>query len=568
MNLKVIIAIILILPNICFGATKYVDMVAGACVGNYSIASRNCSGVDGTSYATIATAIAAVSVGDVIYIRGGNYTEDITLPNVNGTAWTVGNYITVASYTGEWAIITGTSQTSKVFSRVGNPSGAPPDVPTSYWLFERLELTGGRFAFLLDKGPIWIRYCYIHDNNYSGNCDDLASGIWINQSRLSIIEYNYIANNIADGVKTGNCSNIALNADYYDDSDPTTFIEDDALSRNVIRYNYIVGSRSAIHYKNQQRFGTNTRTSAGVISSYGTWGDLIHHNIVENPAQYGIVCDQDNCQVYNNIINGSSEYALGVQFGLEESLSSSVPRILNTVSYNNTVIKSLKAFGNSSGCDAGTDTCVDEGGVGAVPVPYTWHYNNISDQNHTTGWQQFPFVIAAELAVGRVTTMTNVYIKNNLVHSPVWDGGLDNDYILRGRASGYTIAEAEVAFPSIANNYTNSTANLFHGVTGADQYKTVGTFVIGASTIATGGIGGAHPYLAGVTIPSYVGAVNPSSTCWVNGVLGLNSSYFTSATAGSTPNWIDGGSECGSSITLGAGPLTITKGAGSLTLSW
>jgi len=58
-----------------------------------------------------------------------------------------------------------------------------------------------------------------------------------------------------------------------------------------------------------------------------------------------------------------------------------------------------------------------------------------------------------------------------------------------------------------------------------------------------------------------VGATNPNDNAWVAGVLGLDSTYFTNATAGSTPSWIEG---IGSNkMTFGTGPaLGIGTGAG------
>ena len=58
----------------------------------------------------------------------------------------------------------------------------------------------------------------------------------------------------------------------------------------------------------------------------------------------------------------------------------------------------------------------------------------------------------------------------------------------------------------------------------SSEYKTTGSFSLGgSSTISNGGIGGYHPYLSGVTIPSYVGATDPSNNVWVNKVVGLSS---------------------------------------------
>lgn len=73
-------------------ATRYVDATAGACSGNYSIASRNCSGSDGTSYATISTGLAATTTaGDILRIRAGTYTATIVTADyaAGGSSWSV-----------------------------------------------------------------------------------------------------------------------------------------------------------------------------------------------------------------------------------------------------------------------------------------------------------------------------------------------------------------------------------------------------------------------------------------------------------------------------------------------
>lgn len=77
---------------------RYVDAVAGTCVGNYNIVARNCTGTDGNSYATFALGIAPTVAGDTLYIRAGTWT---TVWSLVGKTGTVNNYITIAGYPGE-----------------------------------------------------------------------------------------------------------------------------------------------------------------------------------------------------------------------------------------------------------------------------------------------------------------------------------------------------------------------------------------------------------------------------------------------------------------------------------
>jgi hypothetical protein len=543
---KILFLISLVLLFSCFNLSKlfaaniYVDknLTSDCTGGNYSVTSRNCSGSAGKAYNTIQKAVNAVAVGDKIYLRGGTYTESVLLPNVNGTAWTEGNYIFMASCntssgcsSNEWAKIQCPSSTGLGIYRKNGSSKAPADVPTSYWKFDRLEITGCRWGMIFDAGPIWIRYCYIHDNVYSGNCDDNVSGVWINQARQCLIEYSWFKDN--DGTtSTANCGNITFDSDYYDDTDPTYFDPDDATSRNEVRYNLLEGSQSSLTHKNQQRFGTNTRTAAGISSgSYKDWGDKWHHNIVRGYGSNGIKPDQDNAQVYNNIVVEPSNTVGGyqaIQFGREDGLSSHTPILYNPVIYNNTIINSNKALGYFAGGDSMTSW-----------HGYGWFYNNVIDQNRTQGeWQEYPIVIAADMATGYYATMTDMFIKNNLIHSTSWAGGFSNDHLLRGRALTYTMTAAEATFPSVAGNWVNTTASLFKGVSGADAYTTNGTFVIGSKTIANGGIGGPHPYLAGQTLPTYIGATNPIDNAWVAGVLSLSNVEILKAGSERGPWWI------------------------------
>ena len=61
---------------------------------------------------------------------------------------------------------------------------------------------------------------------------------------------------------------------------------------------------------------------------------------------------------------------------------------------------------------------------------------------------------------------------------------------------------------------------MYLGTSGSAKYKIVGDHVVsGQATIETGGIGVDHPYLSGVKIPAYIGAVDPNNPEWVDAVL-------------------------------------------------
>jgi hypothetical protein len=124
------------------GPTNYYDPTKGR--------GDTCSstGVTTKGYSTIQEAITAMSSGDKIYIRGGTYQEGhINIPtskNASGP-WTEGNYNYLGSYPGEWAIIDGQGTISNdhrgtVLGQIGY---AFPYNGITYWMLERLEITGG-----------------------------------------------------------------------------------------------------------------------------------------------------------------------------------------------------------------------------------------------------------------------------------------------------------------------------------------------------------------------------------------------------------------------------------------
>jgi hypothetical protein len=61
------------------------------------------------------------------------------------------------------------------------------------------------------------------------------------------------------------------------------------------------------------------------------------------------------------------------------------------------------------------------------------------------------------------------------------------------------------------------------GSSGADRYKLTGNYTLdGTHHILDSGLAGVHPYLNGVSIPSYIGAVDPNNDGWVDTVLSLS----------------------------------------------
>lgn len=84
--------------------TIYVDhQLTADCVGNYSIANRDCSGTDGDAYVTFASASSAATASMTVLIRAGSYSEQLSPQH----AGSVGSYITFKNYGNEVVEITG-----------------------------------------------------------------------------------------------------------------------------------------------------------------------------------------------------------------------------------------------------------------------------------------------------------------------------------------------------------------------------------------------------------------------------------------------------------------------------
>ncbi len=93
LGLLAVIFFLAIPPNV-LASTFYVDNdLAGNCSGNYSITNRNCTGTDGNAYKTIASGISALSAGDTVYIRSGNYSTTANTINVSGGETLISGYL-------------------------------------------------------------------------------------------------------------------------------------------------------------------------------------------------------------------------------------------------------------------------------------------------------------------------------------------------------------------------------------------------------------------------------------------------------------------------------------------
>lgn len=522
---------------------RYVDATCAAGAA-YDPATRTQGSGSSISYQTIQAAINAMSGGDDIYMRGGTYqpttssNQLITIPLA--TSGTSGNWSSLQSYPGEWAIIDGQNNcgnygTGIGYYLTGGDWTTASDV--SYWLFERFELKNVRsssgsysWGIFLNGGPNKFRYLYIHDcvATDGGNIPFGLGGYhWQN----NIVEYCYLNNVGYSGEDGGwNASSIGYFSDYMVEYQRVNgFVLDYSEQRpgykNIIRYNYIVGGAMGFSHKEQQLFSGR---QTGFTETYNDYGDQIHHNIFYNCGNSAIMIDQDFAQAYNNVID-TCKY--GIYVGYDPTQRQHPYKV---GLWNNTLM-------NCS--DNGILRFNRDNAEAYNPAYYQgYDWNNIIDASgHVVHFSFSP----GDITVAPVQSfdLSGYYGSNNYSYRP----NETDVYRLRNTAYTQSQYEAQTLTGTPRQSYTNAydAGNLLYaGTSGANKYipASSGSHVIeGSTTIANGGIGGSHPYLSGVTIPSYVGAVNPSDSDWVAQVLDFDAAYFTAVTGGSIPTWLDDG---------------------------
>lgn len=541
MNRIILFVCLLILsPSVCFSGGDLYVATTGTNNGSCGAIGSPCR----TIQYTITNRITDANGGWNIILRGGTYQEhDIYIaPTKTGTS---GAWNTLRSYAGEWAIIDGQRANTgpNTYATLKNWDGNECTSGTfaQYWILERFELTGGGHSsgtviegagLWWVKGPFTMRYTYIHDN-LTVNGDENSAGISGTAWQGNTIEYNYFYNN---GSEAHEQLNSTAGPGPISCSEYYAYDQNWEIRDNTIRYNYIVGSGDDTGIRTKG-YTTLTSTRNGSDTSRRTYGDKLHHNIVKG-VNVSIHYQQDGVQIYNNITDQTGQpKSTGYNDGhpIKTRRWNSTERdVLWPVVYNNTCFDASEGIVHFHQNDSG----------GA----YYWNYNNILDQ--ATGITLADIVYGCSNGSGRycpdystsTLDITNVNIDRNYVYR-----GPSTSYVLAGDQAwptgAYTFAQWETL--KSANLYKqayNAGNLLFQGTSGADKYRVRSAHTVeGSTTIANGGIGGSHPYLAGVTFPSYIGAANPSDDSWVAGVLALNSTYFTSAINGSTPSWIEGG---------------------------
>lgn len=480
-------------------------------------------------FQTLQRAVDEMVGGDLIFLRGGTYTGHTTLTSEkNGTilAWS-----SIASYPGEWAVLDGGNNLPDTHPGkcvIGN-SGYFGDT-LKYWKFERLEITGGRTAdgtvaggYWGTYGPAWFRFCYVHDNYATVNpgSDGTNGGLRGARWQNSLVEYCVFERNGGEpGVATGhNFGDINVTTDYVENPENVNIAY--AHYGNEYRYNFFNGSQLGVKYKNSQWLSLD---NTGNHIVHQALGDKIHHNIFLNNEQYSIDARQDFIQIYNNVMINCAHFCVGEQ-------SSEDREPFHACVYNNHLIGTRFSIYHS-GIGGG-----DNSSYTAPIVGKLYGYNNIFESgpaNYDSHRDiNFFFTYSGYDIDSGGIDMGNIVWENNLLMDRT---SSDYHIVVGDNADIYSVDDfkslgySDVFYSDEATIYTT-----------VNNYSIEGNYSLGgADTIANGGVDAQHPYLQGVTIPDYVGAVKPSDQGWFNGVRGLANIANMISGTDDDPAWIEG----------------------------
>ncbi len=276
-----------------------------------------------------------------------------------------------------------------------------------------------------------------------------------------------------------------------------------AMQNNTNRYNYFEDTDdrapTAFHQKARQYLTPHTN----VDWTYKDKGDKIHHNIFKGVVRsIGIL--QDFAQVYNNIVISEEIPETSYMAGIEVNDPNSTYGVGQTAVcvYNNTIINGrLNSYW----------------GKGTYVVnPYIYWYSNILDSPLQDGdWRYDMSLGDPYMMTDYIYDSSRVHIERNYNYNSL---NSDQIRVTKNSGPGYgTMSMADYDSFYSTTNYSKASSeggdNLYQGSSAGSELKTRMAHSVGSGkTISDGGIGADHPYLSGVTIPSYIGAAGPNDS--------------------------------------------------------
>lgn len=548
---KFIFGIIAFFFGIIFTSPAYGADVYVATNGNDSTG----NGTIGLPYQTIQAGINALKIqgpGNTLYLRGGTYTELPMASTVRGisyaalddaTSWD--NAYKITSYPGEWAVIDASEYADeRIFAFYTEASTSEAGM-VGFIEFSRLEIKNVNgithsAAIAGTGGPFNFRYLYLHNNDCPTSSNNPGAIRLGNGSGDITIEYCAFKDNMYSSESISapqNNGHVVIFSDYRYEEGEWGFValhnaRGFSIARHnvTIRYNYFDGGAIGYKEKASQRLASNTTTGQPVDEhGWFSQGNDVHHNIFKNHTVNDMRLMSDFNQVHNNITDSSNTLVNGASISTSDTGSSSYRGAWKNVIYNNTVM---------GGEEGGYINIYDFPSGATTLYSQAWAFNNILDS-------PYDYDQHGDLSFNRRYNVEQEWDFNNLV-------SIKNNYFYRPRnanlvriQTSYYDLESLNALQCADNNISHEYDAgdiLYVGTSGASKYKLNPSYS-DYPTVSSGGLGGNHPYLSGVTIPSYIGATNPDDNDWIDGVLDLATvSNLQNAPSGD-PDWVEGSSE-------------------------
>ena len=513
-----IIFILLFLTLVINARQNFVDQtISPSATATYNPTTRSSTGGSYRAFKTLQMGLDSVVAGDTLWMRGGTYSTiyDFDL-KTDGTGWGAGQLILMKSYPGEWAILDGNNniQPGAGWGALLGPVGA---ATRRYWRMEMFELRNARAsggnvqALFFENGPFYLKHLVFRDivgtqtvnNNPGVVCGHTWDGCTIERC-LFIDCGNTTSHQFFNAIQEyGDYLYASIPRDGFDWSSNGGH----HACRNEFKYNLFLNiDGGVVHQKGTQQLTGRNPPSHPYVDTYKEYGDKIHHNIFKNidmgGSYYINTTSTDFLQIYNNIFDSCNAIGLSEVTG-----NSTAPHTYRPCVYNNT-FRDVKVPINYIWQLGST-------GAAVPATKYGFIANNIFDNCDPKS----KGVIAIQSSYTGTKNVDSVYIKANYNYRPT-----STSYVMYIFGTAYSAATWDALDPDYTyyQNAYDAGDPLWRGTTGALKYLPYSDHeVSGSSTIANGGIGGNHPYKSGVTIPSYIGAVNPSDSTWVAEVLGL-----------------------------------------------
>lgn len=530
-----IVTKLLIFCHCSFAANVYIATTGNDATGNGSIENP---------YLTIQKGIDSLKIqgpGNTLFLRGGTY-----FPTLNIEFGTLNdayndNWYTIRSYPGEWAIVDGTNSNGDISHgsvRKELFDGCHDGGCQGFIEFSHMELrnitnnignanyTSGINAF---GGPYRFRYLYIHDivcDSISNNPGGLRFGAG---SGGITIEYCYIKHNGA--VNVDSSSQIIILSDYKTAWGSQVITNGSgfytARADNIYRYNLIDSDGVVdigLYEKNVQMLASNELGTDYPVD-VNTWfrlGTEAHHNIILN-SMTSMRLQTDFTQCYNNILDVGSKSDSNFGNLMFNKPSPDIRGMWKNCAWNNTII-------------GGPRSGIEMQSKNSISVNYQKPYvvNNIIDNpTDRDAAQDVTFYSYGGATWPGIDT--DLQTKNNVFYRPI------NATLAKIMNTVYTLLTLNSEeWASSNNSYLYSASDyLYAGTAGSNKYK-LNMSYSNYSTISSGGVDESHPYLAEISLPSYIGAANPNDNRWIDGILyDLTDTDYLKNTSGD-PSWIEG----------------------------